>query len=122
METKKKKIRHSLNALPSKGHYVAGDSLTTPDMSLSIPDILRRYTNGIAPPISHRGGYDNYDFDLDDPTLYPECDLSDIQEKLYRDQYANYAKQAEKTAENKGNDTALSNAAISESETKAKES
>lgn len=66
-------------------------SMTVPDMSLTIPEIIDRYTRGL--PLSLNTlpavGYDDPDFDDIDPTRDPAFDLNDakrlsleIQEKI----------------------------------------
>jgi hypothetical protein len=56
-------------------------SMTVPDQSLTVAEILDRYTRGIAPPCAHTPIYDDRDdlgFDDVNPVDRPDFDLSDI--------------------------------------------
>jgi hypothetical protein len=55
-------------------------SMTIPDMSYSIKDLLERFTAGTLPPVARDVSYsdsDNLDFDDFDPTKDVNFDLSD---------------------------------------------
>jgi hypothetical protein len=62
-------------------------SMTVPDQSLTVSEILDRYTRGLAPPIARDPIYDdreNLDFDDVDPVDRPDFDLSDVSEHRLR--------------------------------------
>lgn len=59
-------------------------SMTVPDQSLTIPQILQLYSRGIVPNISQKEGigWDNPSFDDIDPTLDPAFDIIDAKRGL----------------------------------------
>jgi hypothetical protein len=62
-------------------------SMTVPDQSLTVSQLLDRYTRGLAPPIAHDPLYDDReDLDFDDvnPAERPDFDLSDLTEHRLR--------------------------------------
>lgn len=74
------KFRSAYSFTPLETDYEAGGgiSLTLPDDSYSVEDLLRRYANGIMPPVGRNVYFeDDPDFDNIDPTLDPSFDLSD---------------------------------------------
>lgn len=59
-------------------------SMTIPDQSLTIPQILERYVSGIDLPYGSQTYYESDDYDSDnfetDPLLDPALDLADVTE------------------------------------------
>lgn len=56
-------------------------SMTVPDQSLTVRDLLERYTRGIAPACAREPLYDdreNLDFEDVDPSERPDFDLVDV--------------------------------------------
>lgn len=77
-------------------------SLTVPNQSLSVRDILQRYTMGaMIPEVSHSVYYDGEeDFDAVDPRLDRDFDLSDISRLMADNQeYIESTLDAQKTAQ-----------------------
>lgn len=63
-------------------------SMTIPDQSLTIPQILERYVSGIDLPYGSQTYYESDDYDSDnfetDPLLDPALDLSDVTEAEFK--------------------------------------
>lgn len=73
----------------------SGELVTVPDQSLTVREILERYTSGVNPEIHEyedEGLFDpNHEFDMD-PTEDRDFDLSDYQ--FYKDYYERHASSA----------------------------
>lgn len=68
-----------------KGEVNSGNVITMPDMTMSIPELLDKYSRGIVMPMASGGTYDNADFDdFQDDSLR---DLVDVDTKLRDMQY-----------------------------------
>jgi len=77
-----KRFLNSMNYnadLASNYEKGGGESLTIPDQSLTIRQILERFTRGQVLDVAHHDsiGYDDPDFDDVDPTLDPAFDIID---------------------------------------------
>lgn len=70
-------------------------SMTVPDMSLTIPEIIDRYTRGLPLSINPLPavGYDDPDFDDVDPTRDPAFDLNDAKRLSSELEYKKQQKQ-----------------------------
>lgn len=79
----KKTFTNHYNYKPGRGNEVPqGVSLTVPDQSYSIRDILEKYTRGIAPLVAKEPIYDD-DPDINNPDpLENPLDITDVQEAL----------------------------------------
>lgn len=71
------KFRNHYNSVEDKGEVNKGKSMTVPDQSLSINDILRRYAKGLSFNGIKVGEYDEENPDLPD---FRKMDLSEIDE------------------------------------------
>lgn len=58
-----------------------GPSITVPDQSLTVREILDRFVSGIAPPIFQDGSYDD-DADFDDDDIRSFVDRTELEEQL----------------------------------------
>lgn len=62
-----------------RGRLFEQGSMTVPDQSYTVRDLLRRFRNGTMPPVSHPGEFD--DGDLEDPLPdFSAMDLTEIAE------------------------------------------
>jgi len=87
-------------------------SVTVPDMSLTIPEILDRYTRGL--PLSLNPlpavGYDDPDFDDVDPTRDPAFDLNDAKRLSYELEQKKQSQKQQKEPTQKTIDDAIAEA------------
>lgn len=85
-KTKQKpKYRTQDNYVPgaSSYEYNSGELLTVPNLAITIPEILERFTRGFALPIKHDGQFtETDDFDDDDILRRPDFDIVDIHPEL----------------------------------------
>lgn len=72
-----KTVIHSLNYVPEKGESNTRPSLTVPDMTLSIKDILLNHTRGRALPILAQEPVYNGDVLIPNPK---KMDMTDVDE------------------------------------------
>lgn len=76
--------KYSFTLLDSDMESNNEPSMTIPDQSLTIPQILERYVSGIDLPYGSQTYYESDDYDSDnfetDPLLDPALDLSDVTE------------------------------------------
>lgn len=75
-------IKHWLNYSETEMSFepVIGESVTVPDQSYTIRDLLERFASGTMPPVGQDGYYDDpTDVEnwITDPTLKPDFDLAD---------------------------------------------
>lgn len=69
--------------------FHSGDSMTVPHDAYTVRELFQRFKSGLVPDISKDVYYD-YDmnddsvFDVDDPSMYLDHDLSDIDERRLR--------------------------------------
>lgn len=62
-------------------------SVTVPDESLTVREILTRFTTGTVPPIARQGAYDDDDYFTDD-NIDHENVIEDITDSFYGAQHA----------------------------------
>lgn len=121
------KIRDSLNFnlgdFNEDFEYPDPISVTIPDESYTIPEILEKYTKGIAPQVALHGFYesDTPDFDSIDPTKDPAFDIVDATELFNDFQNMISEKKAAKEATSKSSDSMSSNDAAEPAAKKAAE-
>ena len=76
----------SRNYKESQGIENHGVSMTIPDQSLSIQEILQMYTSGITPDVQHDGYFESENgdvsFDDYDVTRAPDVDPVDVQAEM----------------------------------------
>lgn len=87
MSKTKKKLRSTLNYVPRSQDRETpkGKSLTVPDDSYTIRQIIERSQNGLPVNVGHEAGYpfeENNDFDSHDIESIQRMDLSEQYEKL----------------------------------------
>lgn len=75
------KIVSSLTYKPKNGVKLSNKSLTVPDASYTIKDLLVKYASGIAPPVFRDGTYPDEDVSYGD-SLRIDLDITDIHNEL----------------------------------------
>lgn len=78
-------------ARPARGETDFSPSLTVPDQSMSILQILQRFAQGVDPGLTKVPIYDGEDYD--DPILDPDFDLADVDPAELREQVKTYQQQ-----------------------------
>lgn len=84
MEAKKIKIvsPNGYALTESRQEKCGGVSMTVPDDSYSIRELLEKYSRGMMPPVGKQGQFDpGADLDSDDLEKLPHQDLFEIQER-----------------------------------------
>jgi len=78
------RFRSTYNYLhhPSDHETVKGESITEPGQSLTIKEILERFTSGIPLPQSEMHYDDNANFDTDTTLRDPDRDLTHLDDKV----------------------------------------
>lgn len=90
----KRKIVNWNNYKPIPGEYFSNPSLTVPDESYTIQEILEKYSRGINLNVERQGSYDNSDdFDIIDQRQLVK-DYSDIEEVVLQQNEIRKAKEA----------------------------
>lgn len=72
--------------LPSKGRPAMGKKMVVPDQSMSLEEILARFTRGEAVPIGRDGSYHESEDDLEKVSRMDLVDKAEFVEKLKQTQ------------------------------------
>ena len=72
---------YTYDFLLDRGEFFTEKSMTVPDQSYTIREILERFTSGIAPPLMRESSYDEDDYITDENIDY-ERNFEDITDAL----------------------------------------